>query len=260
MYRKFLPWHIDKESYAVALKSPEKPWKLGRKIVLLNWNVHKNNHMHRWLEDFSMILRYDKPDLILFQEYQTMNQQSVLDRHSEYGYAFFPNIVWKENRYGLVNASKGEIVDFDFYMTEDVEPIIKTPKVTLETSYEMLSGEKLRVVNVHMINFVKIRKFLAQVEQIEKALAKEEGALILSGDFNTWNSRRMHMLQQLCRRYRLEDVPFKDLKHQKAPFPFPLDHLFFRELSLEKSEVLSQIETSDHKPLLVAFSCMQTPK
>ncbi len=253
MYRKYLPWYVDHHASTVALKAPKKPQKLGRRITLLNWNVHKNNHSRAWLEDFSRILLHHAPDLILFQEYQKMNQRSILDRHSEYGYGFFPNIIWKRNHYGLINASRGEIVDFDFYMTPDVEPIIKTPKVTLETCYETENGDRLRVINVHMINFVKIRKFLAQIAQIEKALSKEETPLILAGDFNTWNSRRMAILQKLCAQYKLQDVEFLYQKHQKIPFPYPLDHIFYRYLTLEKSQVLSEIDTSDHKPMLTTF-------
>ncbi len=254
MYRKYLPWHIDHDSRTVVLKPPRKGELLENKIVLLNWNVHKNNHALVWLEDFSKLLQHYKPDLILFQEYQTMNRQSVLDKHHEYGYGFFPNIVWKRNRFGLINAAKSDILDFDFYMTKEVEPIIKTPKITLETTYKTASGKVLRVINVHMINFVKIKKFMAQIGQIEEALSKDAAPLILCGDFNTWNSKRMHILEKITKKYALKSVDFVDKAHRKAPFPYPLDHIFYRELHVQKAEVLSHINTSDHKPLLVTFS------
>ena len=182
-----------------------------------------------------------------------MNQKSVLDRHTEYGYGFFPNIVWKNYHFGLINAAKGKIVDFDFFMTQEVEPIIKTPKITLETRYDMGKGETLRVINVHMINFVKIKKFLTQIEQIERALAKEDTPVILAGDFNTWNTKRMNIVEKLTTSYGLSSVEFSDKKHQKAPFPYPLDHVFYKKLHLKNAEVLSSVNTSDHKPLLVTF-------
>jgi endonuclease/exonuclease/phosphatase (EEP) superfamily protein YafD len=254
VYRKYLPWHIDQKNRAVAVKLPKTEQLVGKKIVLLNWNVHKNNHALEWLEDFSKILHRHTPDMITFQEYQTMNKKSILDNHHEYGYGFFPNIVWKQNHFGLINASKSKIVNFDFYMTKEVEPIIKTPKITLETTYKMESGESLRVINVHMINFVKIKKFLAQVEQIESALAKDENPVILSGDFNTWNKKRMHIIERLTKKYSLNSVDFSENRHQKVPFPYPLDHIFYKKLKLQKAEVLSDITTSDHKPLLVVFS------
>lgn len=254
MYRNYLPWHVDQAQRVVALKSPKISEKLGDRIVLLNWNVHKNNHAIAWLEDFSRLLLQHKPHLILFQEYRTMNRKSVLDKHIEYGYGFFPNIIYKQHHYGLVSASRSEIIDVDCYTTPDVEPLIKTPKITLETTYEMRSGKQLRVVNVHMINFVKIKKFLAQISQIETVLQKDEMPLILSGDFNTWNKKRMHILQKLCLSYGLKDVHFPGQKHQKSPFPYPLDHVYYRGLAVEKAQVIDEIETSDHKPLLVSFT------
>ncbi len=254
MYRKYLPWHVDRQKRVVALKNPIEDSPLNERIVLLTWNVHKNNHAIVWLEDFAKILHRYRPDLILFQEYQTMNRMSVLDRHHEYGYGFFPNIIWKEKHFGLINASRSAIVTYDYYTSEGVEPIIKTPKIMLETVYRTVTGAFLRVVNVHMINFVKIEKFIAQMAQIERVLAKDNEALILSGDFNTWNKKRMTMLLQLTQKYELEDVKFCNNEHRKKPFPYPLDHVFYRGLSLQKAEVLSGIDSSDHKPLLTIFT------
>jgi endonuclease/exonuclease/phosphatase (EEP) superfamily protein YafD len=253
MYRSYLPWYVDQSQRVVACKSPKVSEKLGGKIVMLNWNVHKNNHSVRWLEDFSGILLHYRPDLILFQEYRTMNRKSVLDKHMEYGYGFFPNIIYKQHHYGLVNASRADMIAVNSYTTPDVEPFVRTPKVMLETIYETKAGGSVRVINVHMINFVRIRKFLAQIAQIERVFQKDDMPLILSGDFNTWNRRRMHILQKLAYEHDLRDVRFSSQKHRKPPFPYPLDHVFYRGLDLEKAEVLDEIVTSDHKPLLVTF-------
>jgi len=254
MYRKFLPWHIEKESLNLTLKAPKVAQEFQKKIVLLNWNVHKNNHSISWLDDFSYILRRYDPAIILFQEYQKMNKKSILDKHREYGYGFFPNIVWKQNHYGLINAAKTSIVDFDFHTTKEVEPIIKTPKIALETMYPLENERYLKVINVHMINFVKIKKFLSQIFQIEKAISSHEGALILSGDFNTWNKKRMHIVTKMCTHYGLKAVEFAGNYHQKVPFEFPLDHIFYRGLKLQSNEVIKRIETSDHKPMICVFS------
>ena len=254
MYRRFLPWYAEHEHRLVALKHPREPVPVGRRFVLLNWNVHKNNHAVAWLEDFSgMLLRY-RPDLILFQEYRTMNRKSVLDKHAEYGYGFFPNIVYKQHHYGLVSASRSRIVEVASYSAPDLEPIVKTPKITLETLYETEGGGRLRVVNVHMINFVKLRKFMGQIDQLEHLLSRDAMPLILAGDFNTWNRRRMHIVERLVRAYGLRDVLFPGATHRKAPFPCPLDHVFYRGLEVEHAEVPERIETSDHKPLLVTFA------
>ncbi len=253
MYREYLPWHIKDTQRQVTIKNRANKKILDEKITLLNWNVHKNNHSLEWLQDFSKILNSYDPSIILFQEYQKMNHQSILDKRDEYGYGFFPNFMWKDNLYGLINAAKGDIIDYNAYTTKEVEPIIKTPKITLQTKYTLQNGKSLYVTNVHMINFVKIKKFLKQIEQIEELSLSCDDAMILCGDFNTWNKKRMTILEKLIYKCGFEAVKFEDNKHLKQPFPFPLDHVFFKGLTFKNSQVIHEINSSDHKPMLIEF-------
>ncbi len=253
MYREYLPWHIEESERCVMTKSIEFSKPLADTIRLLNWNVHKNNHVLAWLDDFSYLLNHYDPSIILFQEYQKMNHSSILDKRDAYSYGFFPNFMWKQNLYGLINAAKSNILEYNSYTTDGVEPIIKTPKVTLQTKYALSNGHFLRAINVHMINFVKIKKFMKQIEQIEEISLSHNDAMILCGDFNTWNKKRMHIVEKLIKNCGLTAVEFDDNKHQKSPFPFPLDHIFYRGLEFRISEVIHQIETSDHKPMIIEF-------
>ena len=253
MYREYLPWHIEQSQRCVITKSTDFAKSLDEKIILLNWNVHKNNHTLAWLDDFSYLLDTYDPSIILFQEYQKMNHRSILDKRDAYSYGFFPNFMWKKNLYGLINAAKSNILEYSSYTTDGVEPIIKTPKVTLQTKYALSNGLFLRAINVHMINFVKIKKFMKQIEQIEEISLSHNDAMILSGDFNTWNKKRMYILEKLTQTCGLKAVKFDENKHHKSPFPFPLDHVFYRGIAFKRSEVLHQIETSDHKPMIMEF-------
>ncbi len=253
MYREYLPWHIEVSKRRVSVKNRSDKKTLDEKIILLNWNVHKNNHSTKWLQDFSSILNNYDPSIILFQEYQKMNHQSILDKRDTYGYGFFPNFMWKNNLYGLINAAKSNIVDYNAYITQEVEPIIKTPKITLQTKYNLKNGHSLCVTNVHMINFVKIKKFLKQLEQIEQLCVSCDDAMILCGDFNTWNKKRMLILEKMIYKCGFEAVEFKDNKHHKQPFAFPLDHVFYKGLVFKNSEVICDVTSSDHKPMIVEF-------
>jgi len=253
VYRKYLPRPVERGSSTVARKAPAAEHAPGARIVLLNWNIHKNNPTRRWQEDFAAILHRYRPDLIAFQEYQTHRRKSVLDHHPEYGYAFAPNMVWHERHFGLLNAARYPIDDVAFYLSEGVEPIIQTPKTVLETRYRMAEGTPLRLINVHMINFVRLRIFTAQLEQIASALAQDTAPVILTGDFNTWNTARLRRLERLTHHHGLQPVRFEQERHRKAPFPHPLDHIFYRQLHPLRSEVLTRITTSDHKPMVVTF-------
>ena len=253
MYRKLLPWYINQKYSLVCVKRSENISFLEDKITLLNWNVHKNNHSIKWLHDFQYILNHYSPNIITFQEYKTKSQKSILDSHKDYGYGFFPNINIYEEDYGLINASTSNIYDFDYMFSEHVEPIIKTPKISFLTQYKTQDNNKLTIINTHMINFVKIKKYISQIRQIENLIYSHE-RVILAGDFNTWSQKRMNILKHMTKELKLKHISFEIDHHKKRYLSHPLDHVFYKGLKATKAEVLQQFKTSDHKPIVVDFA------
>ncbi len=252
MYRKLLPWYIDQDKHTLVIKKVQKRFLDKDSIRLLNWNVHKNNHSYRWLQDFRHILQNFSPNFISFQEYQTVSKKSVLENHKEYGYGFFPNIEMQSKKYGLINASTCEIYYSNQAVSEHVEPLIKVPKISLLTQYDITKDEKLTLINTHMINFVYKKKYLSQLGQLETLCANHD-KIILTGDFNTWNAKRMYNLQSLVKTLDLKQVDFKFSQHKKRYLPYPLDHVFYKGLILDSSQILQNIKSSDHKPIIVNF-------
>jgi endonuclease/exonuclease/phosphatase (EEP) superfamily protein YafD len=252
MYRKYLPWHLDSKA-AIMIKNHYHDRLQEAQITLLNWNVHKNNHHYTWLQDFADILQQYQPNLVSFQEYQKMNRRSILDKSADFAYGFFPNIAYKQHMYGLLSAGKSNLYESEAYLSHDVEPLFKTPKVSLLSRHKLSNGSHITLVNVHMINFVKIKKYIAQMQQIEHLCGVHEGALILSGDFNTWSAKRMRILDSMCKSAGLQSVIFHPVHHKKALVSNPLDHIFYRGLKVGESRILKEIKSSDHKPMLVRF-------
>ncbi len=253
MYRKLLPWHVDQKNHQVCIKEVENKEFKERRFTLLNWNVYKNNHSFKWLGDFAKILHKYEPHLITFQEYKTKSKRSILDQHKKYGYGFFPNMQMKDEDNGLINASTCEIFEFNPIFSEHVEPFVKTPKVSFFTQYKLQNSKKLTLINTHLINFVQIKKYLSQINQIEK-LCQNQEMLILCGDFNTWSAKRMHILKNMTNSLGLEHVEFEKNYHKKSYLSHPLDHVFYKGLRPIKTEILKNIKTSDHKPIIVEFT------
>ncbi len=253
MYERFLPWHVERNSCQVCIKEVEIKEFKEKKFTLLNWNVYKNNHSFKWLHDFAQILYVYKPHLITFQEYKTKSKRSILDQHKKYGYGFFPNMKMREDDNGLINASTCEISEFNSIFSEHLEPFIKTPKISFFTQYLLPNSKKLTLINTHLINFVQNRKYLSQINQIEK-LCQNQEMLILCGDFNTWSAKRMHILKNMTNSLGLNHVEFEVDHHKKSYLTHPLDHVFYKGLKPTKTEILKNIKTSDHKPIIVEFS------
>ncbi len=247
MYRKWVPWRVKEES----LLQRDAKGEQSKTLRLLNWNVHKKSHHHSWLRDFKILLERYRPNLISFQEYAKINAKSIIDKREAYSYTFMPNIDFRHSQYGLLNASTLPLIHHHALYSDDCEPLIKTPKAILIHYYQAEQDRKVTLVNVHMINFVKLSRFTAQLRQIEEVCAGIEGALILSGDFNTWSRKRSHQLERLVQLLELKAVVFPNEQRSLKP---RLDHIFYRGVRLKDADILTEFNSSDHKPMVATFS------
>ena len=74
------------------------------------------------------------------------------------------------------------------------------------------------------------------------------GPILLGGDFNSWNHKRLRLLHCIFRSAGLQEVPFEpDLRSRWMGKP--LDYLFVRGLKVLASGV-RVTRGSDHNPLL----------
>ncbi len=249
---------------------PLSQW--GDRLCLLNWNIAKNNHQLDWQRTFAAILRTYQPNLLFLQEARLDFERPEplfwpnFDRDLEtlahrLGWHFAPNLVHAASGhvFGVLTASETAHLRHATLHTDQGELLLQTPKVALISEYPLAqSAGTLLAINVHGINFVRSHRFLAQLEQIEAAIAHHSGPLILAGDFNTWRTKRMEMLTQLRQRLALQPVifsPHQDSQLKRFLWSNPLDHVFYRGLTLcpEQTRVLGHVEVSDHKPMVVTF-------
>ncbi len=231
-------------------------------IRVLNWNIAKNNHDQIWLTDFASILKTYRPDLIFLQEVRMCAKAKHLIELAEMGWSFAPNFMdAHHNIYaGVLTAASASCLAQKSILTQHHEPVSKTPKVSLVAEYQLKeSSQTLLTVNSHLINFVDLVKFKAQLFQIERAISMHSGPVIFSGDFNTWSRSRFSLLSKMANRLNLTQAkfPLSDAQNIKrfllSP---PLDHIFYRGVrqNFFHTKVLNQVNSSDHKPMIVEFS------
>ncbi len=252
--KKFLI-KIEKRN-SLLLKSISKRSLYHKDISVLVWNVYKQNDKPNWQNEFKKIMFLHHPDIILFQESVANFHINPIGSYNYYGYLFFPNFSYKQRYFGLLNASRSKIIDFKSYFSKHKEPILKTPKMILATKYLLNNFQTLLVINVHLINFVKFEKFAYQLKQIEN-LCLENTSLILAGDFNTWNRKRVNFLYEMAKNLNLKRVEFEN-EGKRSILKYPLDHIFYRGLNLKRGEVLSFPQSSDHKPLIASFTIKES--
>ena len=102
------------------------------------------------------------------------------------------------------------------------------------------------------LNFAKS----CQLHEIEAIIAQHQGAVIFSGDFNTWTRSRALLLLQMTAKLGLTPVTFpllEALKIKRFLLSPPLDYIFYRGFKQKTASamVIDKISSSDHNPLLV---------
>ncbi|NDJ17958.1 endonuclease/exonuclease/phosphatase family protein [Myxacorys almedinensis] len=272
MVKPFLPSQrfIETEETIVRrVHQNSLPW-CNPALRILNWNIAKNNRaafgshqrVRSWLSEFAAILERYNPDLIFLQEVRLCAETQHLGELTDMGWNFAPNFIdTYHNCYaGVLTAAKASCLTRKAVKTQHYEPVTQTPKVSLVVEYPFpTSAQTLLTINSHLINFVDLATFKAQLHALEGAIAPHTGAIIFSGDFNTWNRSRWLMLAGMAGRLGLTQAKFppKDAQNIKrfllSP---PLDHVFYRGLhqNMIHAKVLNHAISSDHKPMIVEFS------
>lgn len=222
---------------------------MGPNIEVLLWNVFKCKKKG-WQDDFTT-LSHDK-DLILLQE-AILNTpfDSHFNQSSQHQWLMarsFRNV--KTNiETGVKTGSTVAATQHSFSASIHSEPFSKTKKMALAAVYPLnTSGQSLLVVNSHLINFVSFAKFKSHLSQVFQTLEHHEGPILLAGDFNTWNNKRLKYFNQLALSFCLAEV--KMLRKPKLSHLLQhLDHVYYRGLEVVDAQVHTDIHTSDHYPI-----------
>ncbi len=227
---------------------PEK--SLPKQMGILVWNLHKGED-NTFPKDFNE-LAYKK-DILVTQEMQLDTRMNSVFAGLPLNYystatSFF---IGKEHfRTGVATGSEVKPNMVNFVRTQTLEPIAKTPKVTLITHYPISNSTKqLTVVNIHGINFVDAASYRKEMVRIYEEIKEIPSPLIFAGDFNSWNEERLSILKEMANKLKLKEASFSPdnrLRFNKHP----LDHFYYTDdINILEAKVEGFYQGSDHKPL-----------
>jgi endonuclease/exonuclease/phosphatase (EEP) superfamily protein YafD len=231
---------------------------LGPNINILLWNVFKCGKK-KWREDFLKLM--DNKDVILLQEAilnspfdphfnSSLKHQWIMARS-------FRNV--KTNiETGVKTGSTVSANKHYFAASKHSEPISNTKKMLLATVYPLVtSGQSLLVLNCHIINFVSFKKFRAHLKQVFQTLEHHTGPILLAGDFNTWNRKRLKYFTEQALSFSLQEVEMKRQPRLNHLFQH-LDHVYCRGLEIIDTLVHTDIHSSDHYPISLSLRTLNS--
>jgi len=223
---------------------------LADSFGVLCWNVYKNNHKDQRFQDFlAREVNKQSIDCILFQE------ASFRDNHHfqlpDFSYDAAANLEFRGEFYGVLTASRVESIDAQAYLSEGRETLIGPHKSLLLSRYPFADGSSLMILNIHAINFRETKRYFKELERFFALVTQHSGPLIVAGDFNSWNKKRMDKLHQTAMQLSLTAVSFESKEKIKSFMGKDLDFVFYRGLRLVETVVMDTDRLSDHNPLFV---------
>ena len=154
---------------------------------------------------------------------------------------------------GVKTGCVAHVRDERVFLSPHSEPVFNTQKLLLVTRYLLdEKGNSLLVLNMHAINFVTVQKYQEQLDQLTDALKGHDGPVILAGDFNTWNLRRLAHFFDVSAEAGLTEAVM-DRKTRLTHMNQHLDHVFYRGLKLQSIASLDHFQSSDHAPIAATF-------
>ena len=218
---------------------------------LLCWNVHKNNRKSQFSDYLAKEIKKKRIDLLVFQEASFKNDEAC--KLSTFSYDAAANLEIKGKFYGVLTASRVQSSYAKAYLSEGKEVFIGPHKSLLLTSYLFKDKSKILVLNVHAINFRENERYNKELERFFNFIKTYEGALIIAGDFNSWNIKRREKLYASVSKLKMKTVSFGSSQDVKSFLGNHLDFIFYKGLELLDSSVAKAELYSDHNPLFARF-------
>ncbi|TNF65920.1 MAG: endonuclease/exonuclease/phosphatase family protein [Gammaproteobacteria bacterium] len=241
---------VDLKRHSPAMLNPV----LKKSFSLICWNVYKKLHKPKQITYLMKLLSQYKPDLLTFQESPSLKRiaqsTSALEAYEKY---YFSNLEFKNRSFGLLTASNAESKHSNYVISHYKEFIFRTHKAFLVSIYPLTSADALMLINVHAINFRSVQIYQKELQQLYEFALSHQGPLIIAGDFNSWGTGRLLLLDQLIHQLNLNSVKFENSRLIKSFISSPLDHILYRNLTVDESFVLDCHKLSDHNPLYVKF-------
>ena len=231
-------------------------------ITVVNWNAQKGNDP-QFINDLKLLLEREKPDIVFLQE-----ARADLFKPEQMGGYFAESwsYPWPGGKsVGVLTLSRVPATRIEPVPTQYREFDVTAPKVSLVTEYPLPNGENLLALNVHLLNFEvwSLNKVKHQLEDLKTIMSNHDGPIIMAGDFNTWNQKRLELVKEITRDVKLTEVTdFPDGRttgDTRSKFwnevlgverGLPLDRVFFSGFHPTAARVL-KYDTSDHRPILV---------
>ena len=229
-------------------------WQIGRAshieasspaIRLATWNIFKANSGTDFFQEYHRLVQ--STDVLLLQE--VLSTRDELGRYLPEGWQGIHSGSYERRdgkREGVLTASRFAQTKALRLLAPRQEPLVKTPKVGLATVIQVAS-QQVHLINLHLPLLRTAKQSQFDLEKMLGEVASLEGAVIVAGDFNSFHSGYLRLMQEVLASYGLRQVV---INSDPRPKLARLDHLFIKGLKVRHVRIASEYKTSDHFPII----------
>ncbi len=225
------------------------------KFSLLVWNIHKENQTKNFEKSFSSLMQTNPSDILMFQEVKYPKQNSFA--FEKYSYVLGANIETKQNIFGVLTAAKCSFHNITTSLSTKKELGFSSHKSFLITQHQLCNGQTLYLANIHAVNFVSDKAFKYELQKIKNLLQTFKGPIIIGGDFNNWNKKRLQFLENFQKELELYKLTVEESHHVKQIFSQTIDHIYYRGIKPLKAVAIDTKKISDHNPIHALFELVE---
>lgn len=242
------------EDEAIWQWGESKARELPQIIELAVWNIWKGSGGEAFLTEYRR-LSQDR-HLLLFQE--ALLTLKALGQFAPPGFSANHGATYRRKdglRDGVMTVSVATANEgAQRILCLAPEPVFKTTKATLVTSYKIEGQrEALLVVNTHSTLIRRPATAVKEIEQVIDQIAGHEGPLIYAGDFNTFSRAYISEVDRVLSSIGLNRVHIEgDPRTQTTA----LDQLYVRGIEVTSARVDTSFTHSDHFPIIATVKIL----
>jgi endonuclease/exonuclease/phosphatase (EEP) superfamily protein YafD len=224
--------------------------RLPESFTATIWNVWKGAGGDSFFSDYNRLAV--RSDLMLVQE--ALLIPSMIKAFAQPEWEFVHAATYRRldgARDGVLTASSvKQKIDPIRVICKRPEPIFKTTKASLITSYELANGEKLLVINIHSTLIRSAVGAELEIAHVLSHLPQHDGPILFAGDFNTFSYQYLDRIQSAMEHYGLSRVVIPNDPRTKLG---QLDQVFIRGMRCERIQIDTNVQSSDHFPIIATF-------
>ena len=223
-------------------------------LSLMSWNTYKVDHKSPQVFSDYIKENHSRFDIDIFCLQEAVHHSQSCFPIENFTVNFASNIILKSRNYGVATVTNMPTSKSIKVLTTHRESVINTHKASL-ISHIDFDGQEIVVVNIHAINFKSNRVYEYEFEKIKEfiCLDKYKHPIIIAGDFNTWNRKRVKLIKDFCREFNFK-IAFLDEPNLIKSFQNNhLDFILYRGIRLDSACVLDCKKISDHNPIIARF-------